>query len=349
MNYIDSRTNLLREVQSVYSKDIPSYLCKLANLQDLKRINEISKNDGVELSSFNAFKYRYTLLDHSFGMAIILDNFKVSKQHVVEALFHEIATPSFSFSEKYLKKYFKMTDFKEPKMFDKIISSENLFKKVFTGSVSMADASNYELFTLGFADFPTLSANTLEYVLSNGYFTRICDLREIEDLYENVTILHDEDEKEEFGFTDINMARKFFKLSLEVGKKKRSYEAKMTKQLISDVLMLMIRREEIELTDLFKFSDIELIKIGKRCSDKRIQEGWTMVERLNQVYTKFNPTDDRSKYCVKVDEKSIYVDPLVKTRAGTFRLTQIDDSCEKELKTYLETDTDLYMYIDYEL
>ena len=349
MSYIDNRTSMIREIQSIYSKDIPDYICELANTPDLKRISEVSKNDGVELSSFNAFKYRYTLLDHSFGMAIILDNFKQSKQHIVEALFHEIATPSFAFSEKYLKKYFKMTDFKEPGIFDKIVASENLFKNIFTGDISMSDASNYKEFTLGFADFPYLSANTLEYILSNGFFTRICDLREIEDLYENITILKNEDAKDEFGFTDINMARKFFKLSLEVGKKKRSYESKMARQLISDVLMLMIRREDIDIWDLFKHTDKELLQIGKNCTDKRIQEGCAMVEALNQVYTKFNPTEDKTRYCVKVDEQSIYIDPLVKTKAGVFRLTQIDDSCEKALQNYLETDTELYMYIDYEL
>ena len=80
----------------------------------------------------------------------------------------------------------------------------------------------------------------------------------------------------------------------------------------------------------------KMVEIGKSCSDKRIQEGWAEVEGLNQVYTKFNPAEDKSKYCVKVPEQSIFVDPLVKTRAGVFRLTQIDDSCEKELQRYID-------------
>ena len=72
-----------------------------------------------------------------------------------------------------------------------------------------------------------------------------------------------------------------------------------------------------------------------------------MVEALNIVYTKFNPTEDPLKYCVKVADDSIYIDPLVKTKAGNFRLTSIDASCEKEIEVYKESDTDLYMYIDY--
>ncbi len=349
MSYIDTRNFDLRQLHSVYSKDISDFVCNLADLKELQRLSNISKNNGVELSKFNSFQFDYSRLDHSFGVAIILENFKVSKEHIVEAMFHEIAEPSFAFSAKYLIDYFKMTDFIAPTIYDKMVESDYLFDKSFNNDFSIKDISNCKNYSLGFADFPKLCAETLEYIMANGYFTKTCDIRELQDLFNSIIILHNEEDKEEFGFTDIYSAKNFFKLSLEIGKKKRSYEAKITKQLISDVLMLMMRREEIGLMDLYNYSDKALIEVGKSCSDKRIQEGWEQVENLDQVYTKFNPTYDSTKYCVKVPEESIYINPLVKTKAGTFRLTDVDEACEKELETYLATDTDLYMYIDYEL
>ena len=120
-------------------------------------------------------------------------------------------------------------------------------------------------------------------------------------------------------------------------------------QLIADVLMLMIRREEIKLEDLFKFSDKAIMEIGKNSSDKRIRDGWNQVENLNKVYIKFNALENSDKYCVKVEEKSFYIDPLVKTKAGIFRLSKLDKTAEREIDIYLNSDTDLYMYIDYEL
>ena len=349
MNYIDGRTPALREIQSVYSSDISDFVCNLADLKEVQRLINISKNDGIELSSFNTFNYRYSRLDHSFNIAVILEHFKIHPKHIVEAILHEIAEPSFKFSAKYLKEYFKMTEFKEPSLYDKIVGSDDLFDKFLNDGVTINDVGNYQRYHLGYAKFPHLSCENLEYVLSNGYFTRLCDLREIEDLYNNIEILKNEDGDDEFGFVDFTCAKKFFKLSMEVGKKKRSYEAKITKQLISDVLMLMMRREEIDLIDLYNYTDKALMEVGKNCSDKRIKEGWAMVEALNIVYTKFNPTEDPLKYCVKVADDSIYIDPLVKTKAGNFRLTSIDASCEKEIEVYKESDTDLYMYIDYEL
>ena len=349
MNYIDNRTPNIRDIQSVYSNDISEFICGIADIPELQRIASVSKNDGTELSNFNTFQYRYSRLDHSFNVATILEHFGAKKINIIEAMLHEMAKPSFSFSEKYLKNYFKMTDFVTPSLFDKLVASEGMFNKISKGEISVNDITGFKGYSLGFANYPKLSADTLEYVLSNGYFTKICELREIEDLYNNVIILKNENGEDEFGFLDFADAKKFFKLSIEVGKKKRSYEAKITKQLISDVLMLMMRREEIDLIDLYKFSDKAIMEIGKNCSDKRIKEGWQMIENLDTVYTKFNPTENPEKYCVKVNERSIYVDPLVKTKAGNFRLSSIDASCEKEIEIYKESDTDLYMYIDYEL
>ena len=119
---------------------------------------------------------------------------------------------------------------------------------------------------------------------------------------------------------------------MEIGKKARSYEAKITMQLIADVLMLMIRREEIKLEDLFKFSDKTLMEIGKNSSDKRIRDGWKEIENLNKVYIKFNPLENSEKYCVKVGGESLFVDPLVKTKAGIFRLSELDKGIEKEIE-----------------
>lgn len=349
MSYIDSRNEQQREIHSIYSKDISDYIVDLSDLKELNRISAVSKNRGVEKSLFNVFPYKYSRLDHSFGVAIILENFKQSKLQVTMGMFHECAKPSFSYSLGYLLDYFKIKDYDVPSLYNVLISSDNLIEGSFNSDIPLSELSNYKKYSLGFADFPKLSANNLEYILSNSYFTRVCELREIAEMYNNLSITLNEDNEEEFCFSDLAVATKFCKVSIEMGKKRRSYESKITIQLIADVLMLMIRREEISIDDLFKYSDDEIMNIGKNSSDKRIQEGWEEIESLCKVFTKFNPTNDRLKYCVKVDDKSIYIDPLVKTKLGTYRLSSLSESIDKEIKTYLETDTDMYMYIDYEL
>ncbi|MBR3280512.1 MAG: hypothetical protein IKI57_01520 [Clostridia bacterium] len=349
MAYIDSRSEELREIHSVYSHDISDFICNMADLPDLQRISNISKCGGVELSNFNLFQYRYSRLDHSFGVAIILENFKQGEKHILEGLMHEMAEPSFAWSVDYLIDYFKLKDYRKTTLFDKIVGSTTSYRDVINGNYSIEEISYYKDYDLGFADFPKLSAENLEIVLSNSYFSKLYDLRDIEAFYNNLTICKNEDNKEEFCFTDINLAYDFFRLSIEIGKRNRSYEAKITRQLISDVLMLMIRREEIKLDDLFNFTDKAIVGIGKSCSDKRIKEGWAEIEGLDKVFLKFNDTNDKTKYCVKVESESFYIDPLIKTKAGVYRLSNLSERVEKEIEAYLSTDTDMYMCIDYEL
>lgn len=349
MSYIETRSEELKEIHKIYNRDISDFIIELSKIPELQRIAMISKNRGVELSKFNVFPYKYSRLDHSFGVALILDSFHQEKKYLIEAMLHEIAMPSFSYSVGYLKSYFKLKDFLTPSIFDSIVASDMLFENFFKGELSIHDVCNYQKYALGFAEFPSLSADNLEYILHTAYFTKICDLEEIKELYYDLSIGPNENGEEEICFSDMMMANKFCKLSMEIGKKVRSYEAKITMQLIADVLMLMIRREEIKLEDLFKFSDKTLMEIGKNSSDKRIRDGWQQIENLNKVYIKFNPLENSDKYCVKVNGESFYIDPLVKTKAGVFRLSVLDKGIEKEIDTYLNSDTDLYMYIDYEL
>ncbi len=349
MAYIDSRTDSLRSIHSVYSHDIPSYLCNLADLKEFDRIKNISKNEGIELTKFNLFQYRYTRFDHAFGMSIILDKFLGNISTSLKALLKELSKPCFSYSKEYLIDYFGIKDFKEPELNTNFTASKVVTDLILNKGVLLEDIFKSNDDFLIFAKFPYLSCENLEYVLSNGYLLNICDLKEISELYNWITIDKNEDGEDEFCFTNIQMAYKFFRLSLEVGKKLRSYEFKITKSLIADVLMLMVRREDIALNDLYNLSENEIVARGNQCSDKRIREGWEEIVNLNKVYTRFNPTNDKQKYCVKLDEKPFYIDPLVKTKAGVFRLSGLDKNAESDCEAYFATDTDMYMYIDYEL
>ena len=103
MSYIETRNEKIKELHKIYNRDISDLIINLSNVPELQRISAISKNKGVELSKFNVFPYKYSRLDHSFGVALILDSFHQGKKHIIETMLHEIATPSFAFSVEYLK------------------------------------------------------------------------------------------------------------------------------------------------------------------------------------------------------------------------------------------------------
>jgi hypothetical protein len=349
MSYIDSRTTDLKDLHCVYNHDIPKYICDVADIEEFNRIRHNSMNEGSNVSGFNLFQYRYSRLDHAFGIGIILDSFKKDSETVIKSMLQEATKPSFPYSERYLIDYFKIKDFKKPDVLHDIKPSPVITECILKMNVSLENIQDLKDSFLVFAEFPHLSCSNLDFVLCNGYLMKIIDREEAKELYSSITIDRNPDGNFEFCFNDINLAKKFFKLSLEVGNKIRSYEAKLSKRLIADVLMLMVRREDIKVEDLYKYSELELLDIGRKGIDKRISEGWNEIENLKKVYTRFNPIYDSTKYCVNVHEKPIYIDPLVITKVGVFRLSKLDFEVENDINAYFSTDTDMFMYIDYEL
>ena len=122
----------------------------------------------------------------------------------------------------------------------------------------------------------------------------------------------------------------------------------MAMKFISDTLAAMIRREVITRKDLYTYSDRVIMDMGLSCSDKRISDRWKHLPELNKVYTKFNPV--KGKNCFKLSADLRYVDPLVRFENSGFnlRLSDIDKKVKEEIDEFLNSDTDLYMYGDYE-
>ena len=118
-------------------------------------------------------------------------------------------------------------------------------------------------------------------------------------------------------------------------------------KFISDTLAAMVRREVISRKDLYTYSDRVIMEMGLSCSDKRISDRWRYLPTLSKVYMQFNELDD--KHCDKIITDSKYVNPLVRLTNGEIvRISKIDLKCKEKISSFLNSDTDLYFYIDYE-
>ena len=120
----------------------------------------------------------------------------------------------------------------------------------------------------------------------------------------------------------------------------------MAMKFITDTLAAMVRRGVIRRKDLYTSTDNVIMDIGLNCSDKRISDRWRYLPNLKKVYTKFNKVE--KKYCTKIGRDLRYADPLVKIKNNYIRISKLDESIDKKINEFLDSDTDLYMYIDYE-
>lgn len=347
MSYLENRTKDIESIHKIYNKTIPNYIKELLEVPELLKLNNIGQHCGVEYSKFGIFNYKYSRLDHSLGVALILDKFVNNNNIVISGLLHDIASPAFSHSIDFLNNDYLEQESTESSTYDAIIGSDMLFEYFLKNEISINDVCDYSKYPLADCPKPNLCADRLEYLLVTALFTKMCSIDEISELYNDLIVVQNQEGNPEFCFETEELGKKFCRLSIECGKKFISYEAKICMQFISDLIKMMIERNEISVSDLYKFTDKVIMDIGINSSDKRISGGWKYFLNMDKVYTRFNPIDD--KYCKKIIAKQRYVDPLIHTNQGIIRVSDYYKDAKREIESFLDSDTDLFMYLDYNL
>ena len=348
MAYLENRSNNIVLLHNLYCDKFPEYLNDFLEVPEVSRLNGVEQNAGIDYSGFNIFKYHYSVLDHSLGVSLILNNFVSNKKQIIAALLHDIDVPAFLYSSYLIDNSNFNKEDNELSTYDIVIGSNRLFEYFFKNDVNIADMCDYTKYPLAYNVRPKLCAHRLEYFLHTAFLSGLYSFNQIKIMYDDIFVTANEDKMPEFCFKTPEIAKEFCHLTIECGKKYRSYESKYAMKFISDTLASMIRREVISRKDLYKYSDKVIMDMGLSCSDKRISDRWKALSELNKVYTKFNPIEGRK--CFQLEMDSRYVDPLVRLEINDFdlRLSDIDREAKEEIEEYLNSDTDLYIYGDYE-
>lgn len=340
MNYIGDRGNYVMELHKLYSNKISDIIETLIDVPEVARLQHISETSGTNITKFDGFDNQYTILDHCVGVALILDKYTKENKQVIAGLAHGMNKSAFPEAIKHMSE-----PFEEKSVYESILASDKLFEILLKNDIQIKDVCDYSIYPLAKAKENRLDANSLENILHTTYLSGDVDKKELKKIYEDITVTKNEEGLPEFAFNTFSLGEKFCTMSLDVAKKYRSYEAKISIKAVSTLLELMIKRGEINREDLYKYGDKAIYEIGANSSDKRISNGWLELKKLNKVYTKFNPVDD--KFCVKVDVNVKYVDPLVRLKGGFIRASKVSLKLKEEITQFQNTDTDLYMYGDF--
>ena len=92
-----------------------------------------------------------------------------------------------------------------------IRNSKEIMSLLARDDIKLEEVSNYHIYPIADNDTPKLSADRLEYTLSNGFGVqeRLWNIEEIRQIYENIEIQQNEAGIKELGFKDIEKAERF--------------------------------------------------------------------------------------------------------------------------------------------
>ena len=347
-NYFENLDERLKQYFSILSEEIPEFLNDYINTPEMQRQGKISVSCGVFYTKmFDDIDFWYSSLDHSVAVALIVWNFTKDKKQTLSGLLHDIATPVFKHCIDFMNGDYENQESTE-ELTTKIISeSKEIMSLLERDGIKLEEVSDYHIYPIADNDTPKLSADRLEYTLSNGLGVRkkLWDLDEVSQIYKNIEIQKNEEGIEELGFKDKKNAEKFVKNMSQLSSLYIDNRTKLTMQFLADIMKKMSEKNLITKKDLYNLSEKEVIEKISSCNYENISNCFKFWKNTTNI----NESDEKveDKYCVSVKSKMRYIVPLVKQENQYIRINNISEEANQNIQRCLNFQTKKYAYLDF--
>lgn len=351
--YFENLKEPIEHYFHILSDEIPDFLKSYVDTPAMQRLGGISRSCGTFYSKMYQQDW-YSTLEHSVGVALIVWHFTKDKKQTLAGLFHDISTPVFQHTVDFMNGDYESQESTEELTTKMIMESKEIMRLLEKDGIKVEEVDNYHKYPIADNERPRLASDRLEYTFSDGLNGGFCmlaklwNLREIEEVYQNLEILINEQGVGEIGFKDIEMAEKFVEVASRLSSLYILNQTKFSMQFLADVMKKMYDKKLISIGDLYKFSEKEMIAKIENCEDENL----AMCFKIWRNATKINESDEKveGKYCVHLEKVKIrYIDPLVKISGKVVRVSQISEKARQNIEKALAFQTRKYAYLDFDL
>ena len=334
----------MKEYFKILSNEIPEFLNDYINTPQMQKLAGISVSCGTYYTKLFDKMVWYSSLDHSIAVSLIVWNFTKDKKQTIAGLFHDIATPVFKHSIDFMNGDYKKQESTEELTTQIISESKEIMSLLKRDGIKIEEVDNYHIYPIADNDTPMLSADRLEYTFSNGLDVckNIWDLEEVKEIYENIEIQKNEQGIEELGFKDIKIAEKFVKGMRILSNSYIDNKTKFSMQFLADIMKIMSSQNLITKKDLYELSEKEVIERIENCDYAEISQKFDMWKNAHEI--KESDEKVKDKYCVSIDAKIRYINPLV----NGIRISEISEVAKEEIQKALKFKTKKYAYLDFD-
>lgn len=244
--YFDNICKELRDYFEILEPDYPMWLNEYIDTKELLKQQYISVTCGTIYSNLFESNFFYSSLDHSVAVALIVWHFTHDKKETLAGLFHDIATPAFKHCIDFLNGDYMMQESTEDLTHNIIANSKEIMALLKRDGIDIKEVDDYHIYPICDNDTPKLSADRLEYSLSNALFTyELLDKEKIKEIYNDIEIQTNEEEKIELGFKTKKIAREFVKVTSKLSIIYREDRTRYSMQLMADILKGLSEEDKI--------------------------------------------------------------------------------------------------------
>ena len=349
IDYLNKLNPLIKDYYKILSDDFPEFLLDYINTPRMQKQDKISVSCGTYYSKMFNIDLWYSSLDHSIAVALVIWHFTKDKKQTLAGLFHDISTPAFKHCIDFMNKDYENQESTEDLTKTMILESKEIMSLLKRDNIDIEEICDYHIYPIADNDTPMLSADRLEYTLSNGLgqVKKLWGLNEIKEIYNNIEIITKNDGQVEMCFIDLDIALKFVDamsiLSICYMNDKRRFGM----QFLADIMKIMSNNNLITINDLYELSEEEVINLIKKCKLYNISKCFNIWQESKEVLVSNNKPID--KYYVYVKAKKRYIDPLVKTKNGIKRISEVSEYAKDKINNILNYTFDRYVYMDFNL
>lgn len=347
-NYFKNLDETIKQYFNILSDEIPDFLYDYIDTPEMQKQKGISVSCGTIYSKMYNLMW-YSSLDHSLAVSLIVWHFTKDKKQTLAGLFHDIATPVFKHCIDFMNKDYETQESTEELTTKIIKESKEIMRLLERDKIKIKEINDYHIYPIADNDTPQLSADRLEYTLSNGLGAteKIWGLNEIERIYKNIEIQKNEEGIDELGFKDKEIAEEFVHTMSMLSSMYIRNKTKFSMQFLEDIMKKMSEKKLITINDLYNLSEKHIIEKIENCEQNNISkcfELWKNATAINESDTK---VDD--KYCVNIDKIKIrYINPLVRNKDKFVRINKISDMAKQDIQKALDYKTKKYAYLNFD-
>ncbi len=338
MNYLDKVDTKILDYFKVLEPNFPTWLIEYINTKEMLHQQYISITCGTIYSNLYESEFFYSNLDHSIGVSLIIWHFTHDKKQTLSGLFHDIATPTFKHCIDFLNGDYIKQESTEDLTRETILNSKEIMTLLKRDNIKVDEVCDYHIYPIADNDTPKLSSDRLEYSLANALFTyNLSSLKEIEEIYNDISIKKNEEDIDELGFNTEKLATDFIKITNILSIIYREDRTRYSMQLIADIIKRLCEDKIITKIDLYKLKESEIIEIIENSAYKNIYNKWKNASEIN------TSEDVPEKiYFVHQESKVRYIDPLVKGQ----RISKVSYEAKKLIEDNLNYDMTKYVYLE---
>lgn len=325
------------DISAIYHDEIPDFIREFASAEAMTRLKNIGMNCGLEYTSFPIYGScgpcsRY---EHSLGTALIVWHFTKEMKQALAGLFHDISTPVFAHVVDFLNKDYMEQESTEEKTRELIVGSEAICRLLDKYKISPEEVCDYHRYPIADNDSPRLSADRLEYTLSNAISFQKRTYAEVKSYYDDLTVISNEDNQPELAFKNEEPASAFTRTAIVNSRLYVADADRYSMQFLADNLRLALDRGILTEDDLYT---TEPAVINKLKAHKETAELWTKFRSFSKIITQ---ADNPGKpYWISVPAKKRYINPLV---AGKGRISELNEDIKSQIEDFLRLDYDYWM------